>query len=530
MKLRFLSLVCSLFITAVGSVSALEGEPISTISQPYLLVEIESTLEGEDFMLNLMGNLNPTPLEIDWDGVKYKYTVSGTSNEIKQPLSGGGSKTIKIYSSSIDAIRYLNIKESAIKEIDFKEELTRFVSLEILDNFNMESIDLSNLPDLTGFIYEGRDGQESDLTNIVLNENVKLETLRIPYQTKLTTLDLSGNPKLKILFAWNSGLSNPNLVANNPDLEDLQILDSRGFSGGINLSNNSKLKNISCYGNDMTSLNLSACTALVSLRCQNNKLETLDLSNSPSLDVLYCQNNELTTLKLAESITTLDIIQCQNNKLSFAERPRVTGTNPSTTSSFANQSYLVKAELVGDGYTVVVSDEDLPAIAGGTYKIEWWWYQGASASVIPPTMINNSMNFVTVSSDGKRCTLSPTILNMLSDHRLFAKVTNNASVFGPLGFSLNTETILVTGISTNLNTDKVLNETSVVYNQSTGELNVSVTENSEVDIVNIQGISVHKLKILRGDEIISLSQIPSGLYLVKVNSLNKKSVNKIVKK
>jgi len=75
-----------------------------------------------------------------------------------------------------------------------------------------------------------------------------------------------------------------------------------------------------------------------------------------------------------------------------------------------------------------------------------------------------------------------------------------------------------------------LNETSVVYNQSTGELNVSVTENSEVDIVNIQGISVHKLKILRGDEIISLSQFPSGLYLVKVNSLNKKSVNKIVKK
>ncbi len=72
---------------------------------------------------------------------------------------------------------------------------------------------------------------------------------------------------------------------------------------------------LSCAGNQLTSLDVSSCTSLISLNCQNNELTSLDVSSCISLISLNCQDNKLASLDVSRNsaLTTLD---CNRNQLS----------------------------------------------------------------------------------------------------------------------------------------------------------------------------------------------------------------------
>ena len=81
----------------------------------------------------------------------------------------------------------------------------------------------------------------------------------------------------------------------------------------LDLSKNELLTYLQCDKNQLTSLNLSANTKLNTLTCRNNKLKSLDVSRS-DLQYFYCSNNQLTSLNLNNHISLKDV-DCSNNEL-----------------------------------------------------------------------------------------------------------------------------------------------------------------------------------------------------------------------
>ena len=127
-----------------------------------------------------------------------------------------------------------------------------------------------------------------------------LEELRLYWGTsELTSLDVSHNPKLKILFVYNdvyydgwredwamlNNLTSLDL-SNNPELEELDV--SGNLLTSLDLSNNPNLKKVWVVANDISNLNISNNPNLEYLDCSNNLLSSINLSGTPNLSDLYC--------------------------------------------------------------------------------------------------------------------------------------------------------------------------------------------------------------------------------------------------
>ena len=86
----------------------------------------------------------------------------------------------------------------------------------------------------------------------------------------------------------------------------------------ILISKNTKLKNILCGSNPLTSLDVSGCTLLERLDCYDDELTSLDVSNSPALEFLNIDSNKVGYLDLSAN-TALKELNCSNNKLAFLD-------------------------------------------------------------------------------------------------------------------------------------------------------------------------------------------------------------------
>ena len=82
----------------------------------------------------------------------------------------------------------------------------------------------------------------------------------------------------------------------------------------LDLSMFPNLKELYCWGNQLTELDLSQISNLTSLCCQYNQLTELDLSQVPDLTSLCCEHNQLTYLDLSK-IPHLTVLSCHDNQL-----------------------------------------------------------------------------------------------------------------------------------------------------------------------------------------------------------------------
>lgn len=82
----------------------------------------------------------------------------------------------------------------------------------------------------------------------------------------------------------------------------------------LDVSRNTALTSLSCSYNNITTLDLSRNTALTDLDCEKNNLTTLNVSNNKALEMLICSYNDLTTLDVSDH-TALYMLWCVNNQL-----------------------------------------------------------------------------------------------------------------------------------------------------------------------------------------------------------------------
>ena len=199
---------------------------------------------------------------------------------------------------------------SGLTQLDFSARTTNLETLVISDNF-ITKIDLSHLVNLKKVSISCKN----------------LSSLNLPASLKLTELAYWGKTKF------------PGNLADFPNLTRLSI---RGVETPLDLSKNSKLKDLDCSYNGLTRLDVSVLPDLEKLVCDGNELVSLDLSRNPRLKELDCSNNKLPELDVSvlsdleklkckwNAITSLDLSQttklveldCSNNKLTSLDISR----------------------------------------------------------------------------------------------------------------------------------------------------------------------------------------------------------------
>ncbi len=133
------------------------------------------------------------------------------------------------------------------------------------------------------------------------------------------------------------------------ELEELYC-DSNSLTG-LDVSNNLKLKRLSCSNNSITvgTLVLKNNTELEYLNCSNCNLKSLYLVNNTKLTYLNCNNNKLTSLDLSKNVN-LEILDCANNSLTNVsisrDAPFTNGINKdeSCTISFVEHTHKFSGE------------------------------------------------------------------------------------------------------------------------------------------------------------------------------------------
>lgn len=151
----------------------------------------------------------------------------------------------------------------------------------------------------------------NQLTTLDVSENTALQNLACE-DNQLTALDISGNTALIQLDCSYNQISTLD-VSNNPELRILEV-NSLGLST-LDLSHNTKLTSLYCSSNNLTSVDVSVFPDLTSLDVSYNPLSSFDISNNPKLTYLGCDNLALTTLDVSH-LSQLTQLNCRYNQLS----------------------------------------------------------------------------------------------------------------------------------------------------------------------------------------------------------------------
>ena len=135
--------------------------------------------------------------------------------------------------------------------------------------------------------------------------------LTCSYNQLLTSLDLSQNTALAIVFCENNQLSS------------------------LDLGNNTALSYLRCSGNQLSSLDVSNNTGLTELQCSYNQLICLDISQNNSLNSLICSHNILEQLNTRNGNWVNGIsIYAKTNNLNCVEVDNIGYANSSWINSF----------------------------------------------------------------------------------------------------------------------------------------------------------------------------------------------------
>ncbi len=153
---------------------------------------------------------------------------------------------------------------------------------------------------------------KNKLQNLNLSENTKITSLDFS-GNNLSTIDLTANTELKILNCGSNSFETLDL-SHQKNLYDLYCMEAPNLSS-INIGKNDSLVMIWVTSSLINKLDVSGCSNLRALEFSGNKLKSLDVSKNPLLQYLSFKNNEIDTIDLSNN-TYLSNFECGGNKLS----------------------------------------------------------------------------------------------------------------------------------------------------------------------------------------------------------------------
>ena len=131
-----------------------------------------------------------------------------------------------------------------------------------------------------------------------------------------------------------------------------------------------KLQQLGCGGNKLTTLNVQGLTELQKLYCANNQLATLDVSSLTALQKLYCETNQLTTLNV-QDCTALKSLICYQNKLNADAFIKIFNDLPTREVSDGATAVLYSTEIGEGNCKNFITPESLKAAFDGAKAKHW---------------------------------------------------------------------------------------------------------------------------------------------------------------
>lgn len=470
--------------------------------------------------------------------------------------------------------------EQKLIELGYDDVLDNQV---VTENINgLLTIDLagSEISELTGIedfeMLEGLYCSSNSLTEIDLSENLNLEVLVLGFNS-LTSLDLSANTNLTVLSCDNNNLGELNL-SGNLNLIDLFVpnnlpLTSLDLSGNplveevtardcglteINLSDCSNLRELNISSNALTTIDFSNCAALTDLNCSNNALVEVDLSFNLVLDIVAVKDCGLEELNL-EGLNVLSTLDCSLNELDeidLSDNVNLLAFNINSNNLVALDLSAVTSLQVLDCY-----GNDIVEL-GLTLLTE---LRSLNCGLNPLTELNVSANDLL---EGLHIRLLPPgcVVNLdLSDkpnlqvlvcsqnEGLVSVNLKNGNPEGMNGFMGNSNPSLMCvevddldyaeanwTISIDDHTEisefcglgienNRISFTSVYPNPTTEILNVEINdEQMDFSLIDLSGKLIQTGSLAQGVNPINVSDLPAGVYFLKLNNAHYNTTHKTI--
>ncbi|MBS9767318.1 MAG: Ig-like domain-containing protein [Flavobacteriaceae bacterium] len=182
------------------------------------------------------------------------------------------------------------------------------------------------------FDYDEQKPFGQELTKLDVTHNTKLEHLYFIGNKELEEIDLSVNSRLRELICLHNSLKELN-ISNNTELEilicwhnkltqletynniQLRDIDCRGNQiSQLDVSNNRELYHLNCGPANLTSIDISQNLKLNSLDVSYNPIRTIDVSQNKDLRYLRCESNDLENIDVSKNCN-LEFLRCSFNPL-----------------------------------------------------------------------------------------------------------------------------------------------------------------------------------------------------------------------
>ena len=231
-----------------------------------------------------------------------------------------------------------------------------------------------NIQDLSGI------ENFKQLTNLDVGNNVDTPEEK---RNRITSLDLSGNPKLRELSCDYNQLVSLN-VSQCPELRKMDC--SNNLLTALDVTNNENLLLLYCNDNQLPELIVASNPNLGVLSCSGNRLTALDVTNNLVLEQLFCENNQLTAIDVTNhhkmmmfncndnQLTSLDLTGCDelfqlyiyNNKIKDQAMENLVNSLPSP----PNGGYMVVIDLNNAAEQNAITDEQITVAKEKGWSVE----------------------------------------------------------------------------------------------------------------------------------------------------------------
>lgn len=315
-----------------------------------------------------------------------------------------------------------------------------------------------------------------------------------------------------------------NSAINTNSDSEIQVSEATAFSGGIYCFNLSisdltgiefftNLTVLRCNENSLATLDLSNNTDLVELRCQENFLTTVDLSNNTSLIELNCNNNALSTLNLTNNIN-LEQLRCEANSLTSLDVSNNSqldfiscGSNPLTSIDLSNNPQLT---FFGCNYnsTLMTLDVSNNSILTQIY-----------CNDTPISALNvangNNANFTTFVA-----TNTPNLTCIQVDDVNYS-TSNWTIIDATASFSLDCN------FGLGLIEENISEDVTIYPNPTSSKLTIQSDE--QIEVISITDFSGKVIETNCTTNSIDVSDLPNGIYFLRLQTVNGVSSKRFVK-
>lgn len=346
---------------------ALPGETVYFDFRPYSGWEFTGTITYDD-------NLSSEDVTLRDDGI-YSFTMPEYDGMMMIMIYVGFQKEQVVVTG-------VNINEENFPDANFRNWLLAqdYGKDAVITDAEMAGITKivargCSIEDLTGLQFF------TELTELDASSSEEMHPME--QWNHISSINLSGNSKLRVLWLDNNQITSINLSPcsdlrilgiNNNRLMNLDVSDNAALSklscennqlNSLDITNCPNLGVLSCYGNELIELNVSENLSLEQLYCENNQLTSIDVTNHDKLMLFNCNNNQLTALDLT-GCTELYQLYCYNNQINGEAMDDLVNSLETPPRG----GYMVVLDLESETEQNAITEEQIAVAKAKTWSVE----------------------------------------------------------------------------------------------------------------------------------------------------------------